>query len=132
MRRFAVVAVALLLNIASDPVLAQASQGTPPAAAPFSSVKAEPKAEFARPAQAKATTAAESKASAAPGDPKPSEPKKASKSPSAVKLEPNQKLCRSKLPSGGVKSWTCEKDQPCCVNHTSSTYTCGSQLLKCF
>ena len=48
------------------------------------------------------------------------------------KLGPNQKQCRSKLPSGAIKTWTCGKDQPCCVNHTFNLYTCGSQLLKCF
>jgi len=43
----------------------------------------------------------------------------------------NQKVCRSKRPDGSIKSWTCGVDQPCCVSHTFSLYTCGSQLLKC-
>ena len=41
------------------------------------------------------------------------------------------KVCRSKRPDGSIKTWTCGADQPCCVNHTFSLYTCGSQLLKC-
>jgi hypothetical protein len=43
----------------------------------------------------------------------------------------HQKVCRSKRPDGSIKTWTCGADQPCCVNHTFSLYTCGSQLLKC-
>lgn len=49
-----------------------------------------------------------------------------------TKLAPGQKLCKSKQPTGATKSWTCGKDQPCCVNHSMNLYTCGSQLLKCF
>ena len=43
----------------------------------------------------------------------------------------NQKLCRSKKPDGAVKTWTCRRDQPCCVNHFFNLYTCGSQMLQC-
>ena len=50
----------------------------------------------------------------------------------AAKLAPGQKLCKSKQPSGAIKSWTCGREQPCCVNHSLNLYTCGSQLLKCF
>ena len=42
-----------------------------------------------------------------------------------------RKQCRSKRPDGTVKAWTCRSDQPCCVNHFFSLYTCGSQLLQC-
>ena len=49
-----------------------------------------------------------------------------------AKLASGQKQCRSKLPDGSRKTWTCGSDQPCCVNHTFNLYTCGSQLLKCF
>lgn len=139
MRRLVVVAVALVLGWAGGPVLAQAPKEAAPAAAPFSAAKADaakpdtPKAPEAKAKPAKAAAAAEPEPSEAKvGDVKAVEPKKAAKSPSAVKLEPNQKLCRSKQPDGAVKSWTCGKDQPCCVNHTLSLYTCGSQLLKCF
>ena len=63
-------------------------------------------------------------------------PKAAAKKPAATKtaakLAPGQKLCKSKQPSGAIKSWTCGTDQPCCVNHSMNLYTCGSQLLKCF
>ena len=64
-------------------------------------------------------------------------PKAAANKPAATKtagqkLAPGQKLCKSKQPSGATKSWTCGKEQPCCVNHTMNLYTCGSQLLKCF
>ena len=43
----------------------------------------------------------------------------------------NQKLCRSRKPDGTVKTWTCRRDQPCCVNHFFNLYTCGSQMLQC-
>ena len=64
-------------------------------------------------------------------------PKLEAKNPAATKtaapkLAPGQKLCKSKQPSGAIKSWTCGKEQPCCVNHSMNLYTCGSQLLKCF
>jgi hypothetical protein len=49
----------------------------------------------------------------------------------SLQLAKNQKLCRSKRPDGSIKTWTCGADQPCCVNHFFSLYTCGSQLLKC-
>ena len=54
------------------------------------------------------------------------------KKAASTKLAPGQKQCRSKLPDGSVKTWTCGKDQPCCVSHSFNLYTCGSQLLKCF
>ena len=49
----------------------------------------------------------------------------------APKLGPNQKQCRSKQPSGVIKTWTCGNDQPCCVSHAFNLYTCGSRLLQC-
>lgn len=42
------------------------------------------------------------------------------------------KVCKFKLSTGKVKSWTCGKDQPCCASETFGLYTCGSQLLQCF
>lgn len=56
----------------------------------------------------------------------------AQKSTGAAKPAAGQKQCRSKLPDGSLKTWTCGTEQPCCVNHTFNLYTCGSQLLKCF
>ena len=47
------------------------------------------------------------------------------------RLAKGQKVCRSKMPNGKVKRWTCGASQPCCVNHTFNLYTCGSQLLQC-
>ncbi len=73
----------------------------------------------------------------APADAAKTAPKAAAKkaAPTKVaqaKLGPNQKQCKSKQPSGAIKTWTCGKDQPCCVSHDLNLYTCGSQLLKCF
>lgn len=78
-------------------------------------------------AQQPAAESAKKAAAPKPGTAKPP-PKKAS----GAKLAPGQKQCRSKLPDGSLKTWTCGSDQPCCVNHTFNLYTCGSQLLKCF
>ena len=71
-------------------------------------------------------------AQAATEAPKAATKKSAATKTAATKLAPGQKLCKSKQPSGAIKSWTCGKDQPCCVNHSVNLYTCGSQLLKCF
>lgn len=49
-----------------------------------------------------------------------------------TKVAKGQKVCRSKQPTGAIKTWTCGQDQPCCVNHSFNLYTCGSQLLRCF
>lgn len=78
-------------------------------------------------AQQPAAESAKKAALPKPGTAKPT-PKKAA----GGKLAPGQKQCRSKLPDGSLKTWTCGSDQPCCVNHTFNLYTCGSQLLKCF
>ena len=48
-----------------------------------------------------------------------------------AKAGKDQKVCRSRQPSGNIKTWICRKDQPCCVSHTFNLYTCGSQLLRC-
>ena len=79
-------------------------------------------------AQQPAAETGKKAAAAKPGAAKAS-PKKTA---GAAKLAPGQKQCRSKLPDGSLKTWTCGSDQPCCVNHTFNLYTCGSQLLKCF
>jgi hypothetical protein len=42
------------------------------------------------------------------------------------------KVCRYKLSTGKIKSWTCGKDQPCCASETFNLFTCGSQMLQCF
>lgn len=41
------------------------------------------------------------------------------------------KVCRYKLSNGKIKTWTCDKDQPCCASETFGLFTCGSQLLQC-
>lgn len=46
--------------------------------------------------------------------------------------KPKLKTCRSKLPSGKIKTWRCKANQPCCVNHTMSIYVCGSPIIGCF
>ncbi len=71
-------------------------------------------------------------ADAAKSAPKAAPKKAATPKAAQAKLGPNQKLCKSKQPSGTTKTWTCGKDQPCCVSHELNLYTCGSQLLKCF
>ena len=57
---------------------------------------------------------------------------KAPKQTVAVKSAKGQKVCRSRQPTGAIKTWTCGQTQPCCVNHTLNIYTCVSQLLTCF
>lgn len=61
---------------------------------------------------------------------KPAAAKKASAAP--AKAAKGQKICKTKLPSGQIKTWTCGADQPCCESHALGLYTCGSQLLQCF
>ena len=60
--------------------------------------------------------------------------KPAKKAPVAksVKAGKGQKVCKTKLPDGKTKTWTCGADQPCCESHSLGLYTCGSQLLQCF
>ena len=48
------------------------------------------------------------------------------------KTKPKLKVCRSRLPSGKIKTWRCKANQPCCVNHTMSLYVCGSPIIGCF
>lgn len=50
---------------------------------------------------------------------------------SAAEAAAKQKVCKSKLPSGKMKSWRCGADQACCVNHTMGTYVCGFAGLGC-
>ena len=42
-----------------------------------------------------------------------------------------QKICKHKMSSGKIKTWTCGKDQPCCAAEMINYYTCGSKLLGC-
>ncbi len=41
------------------------------------------------------------------------------------------KTCKSKTPSGAMKTWHCGADQGCCVNHTMNLYVCGFAGLGC-
>lgn len=41
------------------------------------------------------------------------------------------KTCKSKLPSGKIKTWRCGADQACCVNHSLNMYVCGIPGLGC-
>lgn len=43
----------------------------------------------------------------------------------------SQKVCKSKMPNGKVKSWRCGADQACCVNHDLGIYVCGIAGLGC-
>ena len=49
-----------------------------------------------------------------------------------AKAKPKIKTCRSRLPSGKIKTWRCKANQPCCVNHSMSIYVCGSPIIGCF
>jgi hypothetical protein len=111
-----VLAVATCLALAGAVALQPAVAQSPPPQAPA----------------AKAAPAAPQKAPAARLATRKAAPAKKAVAAKAPKLGPNQKQCRSKLPDGSIKTWTCGKDQPCCVSHTFGLYTCGSQLLKCF
>ena len=42
-----------------------------------------------------------------------------------------QKVCKSKMPNGKIKSWRCGADQACCVNHDLGLYVCGFPGLGC-
>lgn len=41
------------------------------------------------------------------------------------------KMCKSRLPSGKMKTWRCGTDQACCVNHSMGLYVCGFAGLGC-
>jgi hypothetical protein len=41
------------------------------------------------------------------------------------------KVCKSKTPTGQVKTWQCGTDQACCVNHDFGLYVCGFAGLGC-
>lgn len=41
------------------------------------------------------------------------------------------KTCKSKLPTGKIKTWRCGVDQACCVNATMNLYVCGYPGLGC-
>ena len=43
----------------------------------------------------------------------------------------SQKVCKSKMPNGKIKSWRCGADQSCCVNHSMGLYVCGFPGLGC-
>ncbi len=50
---------------------------------------------------------------------------------SAANAAAAQKVCKSKMPSGKIKSWRCGADQACCVNHDMGLYVCGFAGLGC-
>ncbi len=41
------------------------------------------------------------------------------------------KVCKHKLMSGKIKTWTCGATQPCCASELLGYYTCGSKELGC-
>ncbi len=49
-----------------------------------------------------------------------------------VKAGKGEKVCRVKLQySGQVRTWVCQKDQPCCVWHEINYVKCGSTTFGC-
>jgi hypothetical protein len=55
-----------------------------------------------------------------------------SKKADTVKVGKDQKLCRVKLKySGEVRTWVCQKDQPCCVWHEINYVKCGTTWSGC-
>lgn len=61
-------------------------------------------------------------------------PEAKSKAPAkaaAAKLAPGMKMCRYKFKSGEVRTWTCEKAQPCCAWDEISYVKCGSTITGC-
>ena len=50
---------------------------------------------------------------------------------STAEAAAKQKVCKSKLPNGKIKSWRCGADQSCCVNHDMGLYVCGFPGLGC-
>jgi len=54
-----------------------------------------------------------------------------SKNPT-VKAGKGEKVCRVKLQyTGQVRTWVCQKDQPCCVWHEINYVKCGSTTFGC-
>ena len=50
----------------------------------------------------------------------------------AVKASKGEKMCRVKMKfSGETKSWTCKKEEPCCVWHEINYVKCGSTITGC-
>lgn len=41
------------------------------------------------------------------------------------------KVCKSRMPTGKLKTWRCSTDQACCVNHDMGLYVCGFPGLGC-
>jgi hypothetical protein len=51
---------------------------------------------------------------------------------STVKAGKGEKVCRVKLQyTGEVRTWVCQKDQPCCVWHEINYVKCGSTTFGC-
>ena len=51
---------------------------------------------------------------------------------STVKAGKGEKVCRVKLQyTGEVRTWVCQKDQPCCVWHEINYVKCGSTITGC-
>jgi hypothetical protein len=49
-----------------------------------------------------------------------------------VKAGKGEKVCRVKLKySGEVRTWVCQKDQPCCVWHEINYVKCGTPWTGC-
>ena len=50
----------------------------------------------------------------------------------APKVGKGEKLCKTKLKySGEVRTWTCKKEEPCCVWHEINYVKCGSTITGC-
>ncbi len=52
-------------------------------------------------------------------------------STSPVQAKAGTKVCKHKLASGKIKTWTCGTNQPCCASELLGYYTCGSKELGC-
>jgi hypothetical protein len=49
-----------------------------------------------------------------------------------VKAGKGEKVCRVRLKySGEVRTWVCQKDQPCCVWHEINYVKCGTTWSGC-
>ena len=60
------------------------------------------------------------------------EAQQAKKSTTTVKAGKGEKVCRVKLQyTGEVRTWVCQKDQPCCVWHEINYVKCGSTTFGC-
>jgi hypothetical protein len=63
--------------------------------------------------------------------PAPSFAQQAKKAATA-KAGKGEKVCRVKMKfSGETKTWTCKKEEPCCVWHEINYVKCGSTVTGC-